>query len=623
MHAKARPGRAQVIVDARRRRARHALAVALLCGVAVASPADELLVELPVNYALVRAALVEQIFIGPDSTARVLEGKNACNVLTLSEPEVDGAAGRLRVRARVSSRGGTPLTRGRCLPLFEWKGVLEATEMPRVLADGRAVGFRVTDSRILDDEGGSSAVPGVLWRWVKDNVHPRLEQLRVDVEAPLATVGALLREQAPAEAPAIDEMLGGARFTGVAASVEALNIAVALRAPAPPPGWAPPAAEPALSVEELAQWRAAWQAWDVFATWLVKELAGATTPALRDALAGVLLDARHDLVVALESDSGQDPVRDLFRKSWRRLRPLLRELGAGLPADHALRMLSFMSAADVLEQLDRAAPQLGVRVDRDTLRRLARTLQPALTDDMLVYSTDVDPALRALLGFDPGPAAAAAPAPGLLDFLVAPAHAMVDVDPALGQTLQGWVPRNDDLDAFLRQVDLLLDAIAAAELARGRIEPAFVDVYRALLPATAWQETCWRQFEIRNGRIDTVQSPVGSVGMMQVNKHVWRGVYNLDALYGDASYNARAGNEILVHYLVNYAIRRGEHRKRGNPDDLARAAYAVYNGGPAQLARYRRKDTRPPLRKIDESFLEKYEQVRRFGPEAVKSCFGG
>jgi len=623
MHAKARRETAPASVGPRRRRARPLLAAAVLCGVAFAAPADELLVELPVNYALVRAALVEQIFIGPDTTARVLEGKNACNVLTLSEPTVDGAAGRIRVRTRVTSRGGTPLTRGRCLPLFEWTGVLEAMEEPRVLDGQRAIGFRVTDSKILNDEGASSAVPGVLWRWVKDNVHPRLEQLRVDLDVPLTAAAALLREQGSADAAALEEVLGGASFAGVAASVEALNITVTLRAPPPPPGWTPPAAEPALSVEELAQWRAAWQAWDVFATWLIKELAGATTPALREALAGVLLDARHDLVLALESDSGQDPVRDLFRKSWRRLRPLMRELGAGLPGEDALRMLSFMSAADVLEQIDRAAPQLGFRIDRDALRRLARTLQPRVTDDMLVYTTEVDPALRALLGFDPELVADAAPAPGVLDFLIAPAHAMVDVDPALGQKLQGWVPRGDDLDAFLREVDLLLDAIAEAELARGRIEPAFVDVYRALLPATAWQETCWRQFEIRNGRIDTVQSPVGSVGIMQVNKHVWRGVYNLDALHGDVSYNARAGNEILVHYLVNHAIRRGEHRKRGKPDDLARATYAAYNGGPAQLARYRSSDTRPALRKIDESFHKKFEQVRRLGPEAVKSCFGG
>ena len=106
------------------------------------------------------------------------------------------------------------------------------------------------------------------------------------------------------------------------------------------------------------------------------------------------------------------------------------------------------------------------------------------------------------------------------------------------------------------------------------INAPFLELYDTLLPATAWMETCWRQFEIRRGKVDTVQSSVGSVGIMQINKHVWRGVYDLDALVSDAASNARAGNEILVHYLVDYAIKRGEHEKTGNPDNLARATYA-------------------------------------------------
>lgn len=603
-----------------------AAACALLAGAGVA--ADEVALALPVNYALVRAALVEQIFIGPDETARVLEGRNACNVLTLSEPRIEGAAGRIRLTARVTSRGGTPLTEGRCLPLFEWNGILEATEAPQVLTGRRAVGFRVVDSRILDARGERSAVPGVLWRWIKDNVYPRLETLQVDLEPPLAGASDFLRESGARDAAALEEALVSLRVTGVTAGVEALDVGISLTPPAPPADWKPPAPEPALSVEELERWRAAWQAWDVFATWLVKQLAVAATPSLREALAGILLDARHDLVAALASDDGGDPVRDLFHKSWQRLRPVMRELGAALPAGKSVRLLALVSAADALEAMDRAAPQLGFRIDRDSLRRLARLLLPSLTDDMLVFSTEVDPALRELLGFEPlatagGPPAAQGPAQALLELLVPSARAMVAVDPVLSRQLEGWVPRGDDLDAYLRQVGLLLDAIAQAERARGRIKPEFSQVYDVLLPATAWQETCWRHFEVRNGRVDTVQSPVGSIGIMQINKHVWRGVYDLDALAADVGYNARAGNEILVHYLVDYAIKRGEHRQRGNPDDLARATYAIYNGGPGHIARYRKPDTNPKLREIDEAFWRKYQKVRDHGPQAVKACFGG
>jgi len=596
-----------------------ALALAACCQ--AGAVADELKLDLPVGYALVRAALVDQIFIGPDTTARVLEGRNACNVLTLAEPEVDGGAGRIVVRTKVISRGGTPLTQGRCLPLFEWTGVLEATEEPQVLPGQRAIGFRVTDSKILNEAGEKSAVPGVLWRWIKENVHPRLETLRVDVGPPLEAAATLLRESG-ADPAQVDPVLATLRISSAVASAEALNIGVALDAPPLPPGWTPPADEPALTIEELARWREAWQGWDGFATWLVKQLAAGNSPALRDALADVLLDARHDLLDALASDSGRDPVRALFRKSWQRLRPLARDLGRALPAGEALQLLSFVSAADALETLDAAAPQLGFRIDRDALRRLARTLLPAAGDEVFAYGTEVDPDLRELLGFEREPEALARAPSRLLELLLPSAQAMVKVDPALGQKLQGWVPRPDDLDAFLAQVDKLLAAIAEAELARGKIAKPYAGIYRALLPATAYMETCWRQFEVKQGRIDTVQSPVGSVGIMQVNKHVWRGVYDLNALIGDAGYNARAGNEILVHYLVDYAIKRGEHEKTGNPDNLARATYAVYNGGPGHLTRYRKADVRPALRKIDAAFYAKYEAVRRDGRKAVKACYG-
>lgn len=603
-----------------RRRTRYLLPFLMLAAVCGTGPrAEELRFDLPVGYGLVRAALVEQIFIGPNTTARLLEGKNACNVLTLSEPTVAGAAGTIVLQAKIVSRGGTPLPQGRCLPLFEWAGRLEVSEEPWVTADQRAIAFRVTDSRILSADGERSAAPDVLWRWVKDHAHPRLETLTVDLGPPLDAAAALVRDSA-GESAQLEAVVNSIRVVAARAGVTALAVGVGVDAPAPPADWAPPAAQPPLSIEELAGWRDAWQGWDAFATWLIKRLAGPESSALRASLAAVLLEARYDLLEALSGDSAEDPVRELFRKSWRRLGPIARDLGRELPAGEALHLLSFVSAADALEALEAASPQLGFRIDRDALRRLARTLQPSAGDEVLAYSTEIDPTLRALFGFEAEPVSLARSR--LLEILVPSAQAMVKVDPALGQKLRGWVPGVGDLDAYLVEVERLFTAIIEAELARGKIARPFVEVYRALLPATAYMETCWRQFEIAGGRVDTVQSPVGSIGIMQVNKHVWRGVYDINGLLEDAGYNARAGNEILVHYLVDYAIKRGEHERTGDPDSLARATYAVYNGGPGHLARYREPDTRPALRKIDRAFFERYTAVKRDGREAVKACYG-
>ena len=89
----------------------------------------------------------------------------------------------------------------------------------------------------------------------------------------------------------------------------------------------------------------------------------------------------------------------------------------------------------------------------------------------------------------------------------------------------------------------------------------------------------------------------------------------------DIAYNAMAGAEILLHYLQDYAIAKGEHTVTGNVDNLARATYAVYNGGPGHLTRYRKGKGNKSLRKIDESFWDKYRTIKSGQTLAVQECF--
>lgn len=582
--------------------------------------AGEVTLELPVPYALIQDALVDQVFVGPGQTAQVLEGKNACNVLTLSDPRIEGSGGnRLRLQTTITARSGTPLPRGRCLPLFEWSGRLEVHQSPIALPDRLAVGFRVTDSRILDPAGDRRAVPGVLWDWVKQNVHPRLEGFALDLTPYRTGAATALAAAVSPEASAALESLA---MREVSAGVTVLAVAFAFEIPGPPPAWTPPKAVAPLDIEALERWREGWQAWDGFATWLVKEAAGRRSAATRRALAAVLLDARHDLVAALTVDTVEDPVPALFMRTWSQLMPLLAEASRDVPAARAARYLTLISAGDALRAVNQAAPQFGLRLDRDSLRQLALLLVPELSATALDYADTLDPDLRELFGFARDfPLAIARPA-WPWRWLIADAWAGPVIDPARVQRLRGWVPARDELDTYLGEVAALFDEVAAREVGAGSIPDAFVPTYQTLLRATAWQETCWRQYIAKNGRIETIRSPSGSVGIMQVNTHVWRGIYDLNGLLNDVGYNARAGNEILVHYLVDYAIRRKEHRQPGGIDNLARASYAVYNGGPGHLARYRQPSTKESLRRIDTAFLKKYRAIRQQGADAVKQCFG-
>jgi soluble lytic murein transglycosylase-like protein len=125
---------------------------------------------------------------------------------------------------------------------------------------------------------------------------------------------------------------------------------------------------------------------------------------------------------------------------------------------------------------------------------------------------------------------------------------------------------------------------------------------------------------LRAGHLVALRSPAGAVGILQVSVRVWRGFYDARALERDLAYNARAGAEILVHYLVDYAIPANEPGKEDSLDALARATYAAYNGGPRALGRWRNAKTRADLRDIDRAFWRDYQAVK---PRAltVQACY--
>ena len=89
------------------------------------------------------------------------------------------------------------------------------------------------------------------------------------------------------------------------------------------------------------------------------------------------------------------------------------------------------------------------------------------------------------------------------------------------------------------------------------------------------------------------------------------------------AYNVETGSNILLKYMTRYAIKKGEHKKHGGIDNLARSAYSTYNGGPRQVARYRNSKAGAWSRKVDKAFHGKYLQVKQGNELAVAECLGG
>ena len=286
---------------------------------------------------------------------------------------------------------------------------------------------------------------------------------------------------------------------------------------------------------------------------------------------------------------------------------------------------------DAASSVSGLGQRLGIfRITPDALRGAAQLLGAGGADP-LAYLLDVDTGLRDLLGFT-----AALPASRPSSLLeqgrlerwrqkasaairtlgLRSAHAAeTDMD-----RLNEWVPESQEVPGYLLEVRQLLVETSDRVLAKSTLSQEQRQLYRQIVFATGWQESCWRQFIKKGQKLTPLASSTGDVGLMQVNRMVWRSLYDIKGLNGDMSYNGNAGAEILHYYLTRYAIRKGEDKHPGG--HLARATYSAYNAGPGGLGRYRGVRQSPTWKKVDEAFWTKFQAVSSGQELAVKSCYG-
>jgi hypothetical protein len=148
-------------------------------------------------------------------------------------------------------------------------------------------------------------------------------------------------------------------------------------------------------------------------------------------------------------------------------------------------------------------------------------------------------------------------------------------------------------------------------------------MYRNLIPAMAWQESCFRQFVVKGDKLTYLLSyNNSSVGLMQINERVWRGLYNRNRLRWDINYNSDAGCEIAAHYLNN-ALQDKPVTQNLDDNTLARLVYAMYNGGPSQRKKFLNRLKEEKLYNSDELFWEKYNLVSAGEINKVSLCLIG
>ena len=390
--------------------------------------------------------------------------------------------------------------------------------------------------------------------------------------------------------------------------------------------------------------------WDAFLTAVIKR-AGSDAPpgVLRSELLGVLIEERYQLVALLTDLTldGPELLDSVFESSWEQLVPLLDRVADQLPPEAERRYRSFLEAGDLMRAAERLGVAREIASSPESLRRLARILLGDEASDPLRFDTAVDPEMRQIFGFGP-PLAPPAPNPLVVPVEPEPGAGFGNPLLRLGATLGAWLAptawaaelpsdravlvarlntwipgRKNELRQYVPLVHDLLRLTATDTEARcsEKLDSQTAEVFEHLVLATAWQESCWRQFVRRKGEVRPLLSPAGAIGLMQINARVWRGIYEPEGLEADIGYNGRAGAEILSHYLRDHALRAGEQRNPGGADNLARATYAAYNGGPSHLTRYRKKGTSPHLRSIDRDFWWRYQAVKRDDEREMLSCY--
>jgi hypothetical protein len=189
---------------------------------------------------------------------------------------------------------------------------------------------------------------------------------------------------------------------------------------------------------------------------------------------------------------------------------------------------------------------------------------------------------------------------------------------ALGKRLKRVAVNGDNAQQYRADMEQLIELSGLIEFADQGVDTRDRTVYLALVKAVAWQESCWRQFIRKNNRVVYLESSSHDVGLMQVNRYVWRGFYSVPRLEWDLLYNSSAGMEILAR-LMQAVERKHGAMSRGKPGELARSVYAAYNGGPGAYRRWRGHESRDSAY-VDLSFWLKYQAVTRGRSIDILSC---
>jgi hypothetical protein len=604
---------------------------------------------LTIDYPLLKSIVIKTLYIDQGQTAILLNENEGCTKVTISEPSIREECSQILFETKVHVVAGTYIV-NTCVMPVEWEGYLSLVQKPIVDSKWN-LSFHTVDSSLYDKNHRPAEIAGFVWDLVKTLVHEYMENVTINLTPPVLELKSVLVELLPIDFQVqVQRMLESMRPGKIVTTPDALQIDI-LMAVEKIYEEDNAAKQERISIEELDGFIDTWEAWDSFLVHIMTSLSKEhLSEADRQILLDTLLETRYRFVTGLlDGTVRRDFVREQFISAWKKLSPIFRHQLGDDPSRSVIGYLGFFTAADALSALDKISPTIGIEISRNGLIRLARFLaeDKSLTLD---YRMGVNPELRRVLGLG-APPEASGPVTHMeeleigggdidftgeddsgfkqriMSFLFKPAWAKINTSTITFKDIKPWVFSKKKVETYVERVKALLEKASDDALNDSKIEERYHKLYRRIILSTAWQESCFRQFRVRKRKVTYLLSNNrSSVGLMQVNERVWRGLYDRHHLRWNIRYNAAAGCEIIELYLRKYTLDRLKKMNRGkslDDDGLARIVYAMYNGGPRQFERILKRKEKGTFYTSDKLYFEKYSWVKSGQWKNIRKCLIG
>jgi hypothetical protein len=625
-----------------------ALCFVLVIMAATAS-AQNAVLPITIDYPMLNALVESRLFKNDEKEVELVKDPMGCKKIVVSDPEFREDNSRLRFEIKVRIKAGLEANNDCYLPV-EWEGYVVFFQTPVIDPETFQLSFRTEDSRVLNKKHEPGIISGPLWNLVKEKVHTRVDDLRIDLipcvnemksflavmfpEGDLQKAVAMVESMRPGRVEIQDQAVR----INMDADVSSVYDRTRKQEEAP------------LSEEELSVFIDTWQTMDAFMVYALGSLSGkGLSPDESQIVLETLLGARYRFLAELDKpETEEDFVRTQFMEAWGNLSGLFRNHLEKTASP--MGTLAFFSSLDALKALDDVGPALNIEISRNGLLRLARLISGGQGEGAdLYYSFEIDKNLRKVMGFDTELIESPEyikEEPGkeqdflhkILNRLISSALKFMGLSPhaeAIAADKKKpdredpakWLPDTENIDGYVERVRKELKIAADQTVIKKSPAPEFRDLFYPIVDAVAWQESCFRQFRRNKGVIEYLRSYNNtSVGLMQINERVWRGMYNHEKLKWNIRYNMAAGCEILDHYLQDYILKKTEKVKYPaleNKDNVARTLYALYNGGPGEFSKFLDRLAKKKFYDSDDLFHEKYLWVKNGQWDRASICLVG